>query len=290
MKKIIVILVVLVSLVVVNMLINKNSSDTKNDYPTLSEAIGKNEAFLSTLEIINNNSKIKFLKKDSCYVIESINYCADSKKINSLKKFFNNNIKDIYVKNEKNLRRLGFLDEEDNLNLSAFVITIGYEILHIGNINEYGEAYVLHADKIYKVDYYKGLSDISTNKWIDKSEPIITILDSDKFDVEISRIGKPGCIIKHEKMLSHSEYSTLRNSFFDLYANDVVKLDEFEYLDTLSKAISIKLHHQGKKKIFDIWKEDHLIYMFVIGDGMDNAYIIPNAVYENIINVNCKLL
>ena len=149
----------------------------------------------------------------------------------------------------------------------------------------------MYANKIYKIDYFQGLSDISTKEWIDKSEPIITLFDGDKFDVEISRIGKPGCIIKHEKMLSNSEYSTLRNSFFDLYAIDVVKLGEFEYLvGTLSKAISVKLHHQGKKKVFDIWKEDHLVYMFDIGDGMNNAYIIPNAVYENIINVNCKLL
>ena len=91
-------------------------------------------------------------------------------------------------------------------------------------------------------------------------------------------------------MLSDLEYSALRNSFFDLYANDIVVLDEFEYLGIVNKAISIKLHYQEKKIIFDIWKKDHLIYMFLIGDGLDNAYIIPNAVYENIINAGCKLL
>ena len=43
-----------------------------------------------------------------CIRIESINYCADSKKIIILKKFLNNNIKDIYDKTEENLQRLGF--------------------------------------------------------------------------------------------------------------------------------------------------------------------------------------
>ena len=290
MNKITVILVVLVSLVAANIIINKNFSDVKSDYPTLYESIGKNEDSISTFEIIKKNNKIKFFKKDSCYAIKSINYCADSKKIFLLNKFFNNNIKDVYSKNEENLRRLGFIDAEGNLASKTFILKIGHEILRVGNINEHDEAYILHSDKIYKVDYYHDLSDISTKNWVDKSKPVITILDSDKFDIEISKVGEPGCIIKHEKMLSDLEYSALRNSFFDLYANDIVVLDEFEYLGIVNKAISIKLHYQEKKIIFDIWKKDHLIYMFLIGDGLDNAYIIPNAVYENIINAGCKLL
>jgi hypothetical protein len=46
-------------------------------------------------------------------------------------------------------------------------------------------AYIKLINKIYKVDYYKSLSNVSTKEWIDKSSQLIDLLDRDAFHIKI---------------------------------------------------------------------------------------------------------
>ena len=138
-------------------------------------------------------------------------------------------------------------------------------MLQVGNINEYDEAYIQHLDKIYKVDYYHGLSDISTKNWIDKSKPIITILDSDKFDIEISRIGKPGCIIKGEK-------KTTTNY------NDI-SCDNIEFIEIDNPASDVE--EISKNYLDSPLTPDEFVKLVSAGNNEFNAVINSQDIYNN---------
>jgi hypothetical protein len=83
MKKLFIIIAILGSLIIANILINTENSESKKDIQTLSEAINLAELTLS-FEIFQKDNKIKLIKKDYCYEIESIGYCADDVKVQLL--------------------------------------------------------------------------------------------------------------------------------------------------------------------------------------------------------------
>ena len=120
------------------------------------------------------------LSGEACIRIESINYCADSTKVSILKKFLNNNIKDIYDKTEENLQRLGFKKEI----IPSIIINNEKSLLFV-NLNKYNEIYVLHGNKIYKTLFYEGILETTTRSWLDKSTPLIPLTDTDEFDIKI---------------------------------------------------------------------------------------------------------
>jgi len=298
MKKIIIIIVILCFLTVTNILINSNSSELKKEMVLLSEAINLTDP-ASSFEITNRDKKLKLVQEESCYKIKSIDYCADDKKVKLLKKFLNNNIKDIYKNSEENINRLGF----NSAGKSPSIIINESKTLFFGNINKYNEIYVLQDNKIYKVRYYKGLLDASTKQWIDKSKPIISLFENDKFDIEIQGCGILGgdivagdiapISIEHKDLVSNQKYSILRNSFFDLYASDlrIMTHDELEVLYSKYKTLRIFLSpHTKNKKVdyyYHIWKEDHLVYLKPGNRLSNKAFIIPNSVYKNI-GLHCK--
>ena len=80
MKKLIIIIAILGALVIANILINTDNSDAKKFNKTLLEAIDSTDLALS-FEILVNGSKLKLVKRESCYEIQSIDYCADNKKV-----------------------------------------------------------------------------------------------------------------------------------------------------------------------------------------------------------------
>ncbi len=283
MKKIIVIIFALVFLLAANIFLTKNSFREKEVYPSLNQAIGLTESLL-TFEVINGDNKIKIRKNTLCYEIISISYCADNKKIEILKKILNSNIEDIYENTDDNLKRLGF----DFKDKSKSIILNETKKLRLGNINQYNEIYVLYNNKIYKISYYQDLLEPSTKIWIDKTKPIIPLLDGDKLDIEISRKGKNICRIKHESTIFNQKYSTIRNSFIDLYPIDIVKVTASQSRSMTNNAdvsISIKLQFKGKVESFSIWKKDEFIYMENT-NNRNYAYVIPNAVYDNL-NIDC---
>ena len=186
--------------------------------------------------------------------------------------------------------RLGF----DNLENKSTMIINGNKTLFFGNINQYNEIYVLQGNKIYKVDYYKGMLEISTKQWIDKSKPIINIVESDEFNIVFGDRGETdSCAnILHKDLVLDKKFSILRNSFLDLYASDV-KLMPLEYLLKVVKNDSLfrgYLRSPYSKKIlhsFMIWKEDHLVYFAPSVDNPNLAFVVPNSVYKNI-DAYCK--
>ena len=289
MRKLFIIIAILSSLIIANILINTENSKSKKDIKTLSEAINLLE-IVSSFEILQKDNKIKLTKKDSCYEIKSINYCADNRKVKLLKKFVGGKIKDIYENTKENLTRLGF----DNVENKRSMIINGNKTLFFGNINQYNEIYVLQKNKIYKVDYYKGMLDIATKQWIDKSKPIISLLETDEFDIEIV-----GCAtFEHKDLVLNSKYSILRNSFFDLYASDVKMMPDGYYDPNFTKKyntliVILSPHSKNKQSvIFHIWKEKHLVRLMnasrVTRDKISNqAFNIPNSVYKNI-DIFCK--
>ena len=174
------------------------------------------------------------------------------------------------------------------------MIINGNKTLFFGNINQYNEIYVLQANKIYKVDYYKGMLEISTKQWIDKSKPIINIVESDEFDIVFGDRGEiDSCAnILHKDLVLDKKFSILRNSFLDLYASDV-KLMPSEYLLKVVENDSLfwgYLRSPHSKKIlnsFMIWKEDHLVYFAPSMNNPNLAFVVPNSVYKNI-DIYCK--
>ena len=291
MKKLLIIIVILSSLIIANILFKTDNSKLDKDTKTLSEEINLLE-LASSFEIFKKDNKIKLIKKNSCYKIKSIDYCSDNKKVQLLNKFISSNVKDTYENTEKNLIRLGF----DNVDNKRSMIINGNKTLSFGNINKYDEIYVLQEDKIYKVDYYKGMLEIATKQWIDKSKPIINTLESDEFNILIhEKIKINPCVsISHEDLLSDKKFSTLRNSFFDLYASDV-KATPIEYYDKVKKnnsLFTVYLISPHSNKIinhFIIWKESHLVYFTESVPSIlpKLAFVVPNSVYDNISNY-CK--
>ena len=289
MKKLFIIIAILGALIIANILINTENSESKKDIQTLSEAINLVELTLS-FEILQKDNKIKLTKKDYCYEIESIDYCADDAKVQLLKKFIGSKVKDTYENREENLIRLGF---DNSKNISSMIIN-GNKTLFFGNINQYNEIYVLQENKIHKVDYYKGMLEISTKQWIDKSKPIINIMESDEFNITIheKHAVDPCANILHKDLVLDKKFSILRNSFLDLYASDV-KLMPLEYSLKVVKNDSLftgYLRSPHSKKIlnsFMIWKEDHLVYFAPSMNNPNLAFVVPNSVYKNI-DIYCK--
>ena len=289
MKKLFIIIAILGALIIANILINTENSESKKDIQTLSEAINLVELTLS-FEILQKDNKIKLTKKDYCYEIESIDYCADDAKVQLLHKFIGSKVKDTYENREENLIRLGF---DNSKNISSMIINENKN-LFFGNINQYNEIYVLQENKIYKVDYYKGMLEISTKQWIDKSKPIINIMESDEFNITIheKHAVDPCANILHKDLVLDKKFSILRNSFLDLYASDV-KLMPLEYSLKVVKNDSLftgYLRSPHSKKIlnsFMIWKEDHLVYFAPSMNNPNLAFVVPNSVYKNI-DIYCK--
>jgi hypothetical protein len=136
--------------------------------------------------------------------------------------------------------------------------------------------------------------DIATKQWIDKSKPIISLLETDEFDIEIV-----GCdTFEHKNLVLNSKYSILRNSFFDLYASDVKMMSDDDLDSDFAKKYNILVvilfpHSKNKESvIFHIWKEKHLVYLMnasgVTWDITSNqAFNIPNSVYKNL-DIFCK--
>ena len=291
MKKLIIIIAILGALVIANILINTDNSDAKKFNKTLLEAIDSTDLALS-FEILVNGSKLKLVKRESCYEIQSIDYCADNKKVQLLKNFLNNDVEDMYENTSENLDRLGF----NNINNKSSIVINDSKILSFGNINQYSKIYVLYSNIIYKVHYYKSILKTSSKDWIDKSSPIINTVESDEFNIMIHEKTEinPCAKIIHRDLISDKKFSTLRNSFFDLYASDVKKISISSY-DEISKSNSlIKVYFENpySKNIvnfFMIWREDHLVY-FAERKSLilpSLAFVIPNSVYDNI-SIYCK--
>lgn len=292
MKKLIVILIILGVLIVANIIIKNEDSQSNINMPSLAQAISL-EPSVSSYKIINDKNKIILITNGSCYKIQNLDYCADFSKIQLLQKFLQSKVKDIYDKTSENLNRLGFKNETVN---SSIVIN-NTKTLIFGNTNKYNEMYVLQSDKIYKVDYYQGIFETTSKYWADKSEVLLPFVDTDKFTVQIiEHIGNnktKRCELIEQSDLSDTKYSTLRNSFFDLYASDVTRLREKDESLFFDMGISVLFDHPytGEEMYsFEMWKDDHLVYFaskYSENKKNNLKYTIPNSVYENI-SVYCK--
>ena len=292
MKKLIVILIILGVLIVANIIIKNEDSQNKVNMPSLAQAISL-ELSVSSYKIINDNNKIILITNGSCYEIQNLDYCADFSKIQLLQKFLQSQVKDIYDKTSENLNRLGFKNEK----LNSSIVINNTKTLVFGNTNKYNEIYVLQADKIYKVDYLQGIFETTSKYWADKSEVLLPFVDTDKFTVQIIKhIGNNNtkrCKFIEQKDFSDIKYSTLRNSFFDLYASDITRLkenDESLFFDTGISVTFVHPHTGEEMYSFEIWKDDHLVYFsskYSENQKNNLKYTIPNSVYENI-SVYCK--
>ncbi len=300
MKKLITLILLLAILVVANFIFNDESSKIKKDMQTLAEAIDLSGQVIS-IEINNNGETLKMVdksfvgypKSNSCFGIEKINlYCADEKKINLFNKFLNNYIKDIYENTEENINRLGFNDK--NNEISIIIKTdnnkSNRKTLFFGNINNFSEVYVLQSNKIYKVNFLDGIFNIDTKFWIDKSKPIISLLESDEFDIKISKGSSDKfslCeLLKHKDLVMKPENSILRNSFIDLYASDVLTLQESKIRSEAEFLLTLRILSSNKKAYIRMWRRDYLVYMAFANNSQD-VFVIPSSVYDNI-NSYCE--
>ncbi len=290
MKKLIIITIVLMSLIVANILINNDKTLTEKNTLSFSEAINI-KLPLTSFEIITNDNKIQLIKSNNCYNIKSINYCADTKKVNFLKKFLSNKVKDIYENNKENLDRLGF----NNTKKNSLIILDERVTLIFGKLNQYNEIYILVANKIYKVDYYSSILETSTKLWIDKSKPILNLTENDEFHIKIYKKRderNPCANISHINLISDIKFSNLRNTFFDLYAADVKLLkrdaveDDNEMFYTVHIEDANKKTKTGSKGFnrmlynLEVWKYKHTAYLMLATELP--LFVIPNSVYENI--------
>ena len=292
MKKLIVILIILGVLIVANIIIKNEDSQSNINMPSLAQAISL-EPSVSSYKIINDKNKIILITNGSCYKIQNLDYCADFSKIQLLQKFLQSKVKDIYDKTTENLNRLGF----ENETVNSSIVINNTKTLIFGNTNKYNEMYVLQSDKIYKVDYYQGIFETTSKYWADKSEVLLPFVDTDKFTVQIiEHIGNnktKRCELIEQSDLSDTKYSTLRNSFFDLYASDVTRLREKDESLFFDMGISVLFDHPytGEEMYsFEMWKDDHLVYFaskYSENKKNNLKYTIPNSVYENI-SVYCK--
>jgi hypothetical protein len=298
MKKLSIIIVIAIVLITANILFSDNSSKIKKRTPSLAEVINMSGSIIS-FEIKNKDKKLKLLdkfylayEKNSCFGIESINYyCADNKKISLLEKFLNSNIKDSYENNAQNLERLGFDPKGNTFTLiittssDSDISTTNKKTLFFGNINDFNEVYVLQGSRIYKIDFFKGLLEVNTKYWIDRSKPIISFVDTDEFDVQVKLVTSNksfSCAsLKHKDLVLKPEYSSLRNTFFDLYATDVVKIVGSNKNHEDEILVSLINSNTNKKYFIRIWKENFLVYL-ALDSAAPNVFIIPNSVYDNV--------
>ena len=292
MKKLIIILVILGVLTAANIFIKNKDSQSKINMPTLAEVISLKSS-VNDYKIINDSNKIILITNGSCYEIQDLDYCADFSKIKLLHNFLQSRVKDIYDKTSENLNRLGF----KNTKTHSSIVINDTTTLIFGNTNKYNEVYVLQADKIYKVEYFKGIFETTSKYWADKSSVLLPFIDTDEFTVQIIKHTGNNkairCKLVEQRDFSDTKYFTLRNSFFDLYASDITRLrekDEALFFDT---GISVLFDHPytGEEIYsFDMWKDDHLVYFaskYPENEKNNLKYTIPNSVYENI-SVYCK--
>lgn len=300
MKKLILIIFILSILLIANIIINNKDSTQNKNLPILSEAIHL-ENNLSSITISKQENKIELVKEESCYMIKSINFCADDKKIKLLKKLLATKIKDTYKNNSTNISKLGFGNIEEN----SSVILNNSKTLIFGKLNQYNEIYIQQSNMIYKVDYYEDILETSTKLWIDKSKPLLNLRETDEFHIKIYKKfnEKKTCNnVSHKNLISDINFSNLRNTFFDLYADDVgiIPTDEDNFWPTLIDTVegdnemlySIHIEDAHKKNrigskefnamLYDltVWKYKHKAYLlFATGNQW---FSIPNSVYENI--------
>ena len=292
MKKLIIILIILGTLIFANIFIKNKDSQSKINMPTLSEVISL-EFSVSNYKISDDSNKIILIANESCYEIQDLSSCADFSKIQLLHNFLQRRVKDVYDKNLENLNRLGFKNAKTN---SSIVVNNATTLI-FGNTNKYNEVYVLLADKIYKVEYFQGIFETTSKYWADKSSVLLPFVETDEFTVQIIKHNGSNkairCKFIEQRDFSDTKYSTLRNSFFDLYASDITRLvekDEFLFSDT---GISVLFDHPytGEEMYsFEIWKDDHIVYFsskYSKNDKNNLKYTIPNSVYENI-SIYCK--
>ena len=292
MKKLIVILVILGVLTAANIFIKNKDSQSKINMLTLAEAISLKSS-VNNYKIINDSNKIILITNGSCYEIQDLDYCADFSKIQLLHNFLQSRVKDIYDKTSENLNRLGFKNTKTN---SSIVINDTATLI-FGNTNKYNEVYVLQADKIYKVEYFKGIFETTSKYWADKSSVLLPFIDTDEFTVQIIKHTGNNkairCKLVEQRDFSDTKYFTLRNSFFDLYASDITKIREKDLSLFFDTGISVIFDHPytGEEIYsFDMWKDDHLVYFaskYPENEKNNLKFTIPNSVYENI-TVYCK--
>ena len=283
MKKLIILFGIIGVLVIVNLLFNNKNSNLEKNSQTLAETIFL-EKPLTSIIISKDNNQIRLVKKsvDSCFEIVNLDYCVDNKKLQLLKKFISNDVKDIYEKNEDNLKRLGFKNNKNNISL-----VVNNKRLYFGNINKYNEVYVLQENTIYKIEYIEGILETTSSFWFDKSVPLLSLVETDEFDIEIynsiANDLNECAIMKHNENGITTNHLTLRNSFFDLYPSDAKKIDSF---DDGKKLLLIKIKDpNSNKEIFNffIWKEEHVTYFLETYPKKHwLKFHIPNSVYENV--------
>ena len=285
MRKIFILIVIIIIFILVNILFNnKNTYDEKSTQP-LAELLDLKIQDITSF-IISNNDKIVLSRPsgEACIRIESINYCADSTKISILKRFLNNNIKDIYDKTEENLQRLGFKKE-----IIPSIIINNEKTLFFGNLNKYNEIYVLQGSKIYKTLFYEGMLDTTTRFWVDKSTSLIPLTDTDEFDIKITRYivrnselvdSRTCAIVKHKEMVLSTKHSALRNSFLDLYPSDAIRKGRTEDYETYNIDLTSSNNGDLIKNI-TIYKQENLTYG-ALRFGNDLRFVIPNSVYKNV--------
>ena len=290
MRKIFILIVIIIIFILVNILFNnKNTYDEESTQP-LAELLNLKIQDITSF-IISNNDKIVLSRSsgEACIRIESINYCADNAKINILKKFLNNNIKDIYDKTEQNLQRLGF-----NKEIVPSIIINNEKTLFFGNLNKYNEIYVLQGNKIYKTLFYEGILETTTRSWLDKSIPLIPLTDTDEFDIKIIKymyinsklIDERTCAsMKHKEIVLTTKHSALRNSFIDLYPSDATSGGYPYAKDGESYMILLPSASRDNSIAISIYQEEHLTYGII--DQSDLRFVIPNSVYNNVISY-CK--
>ena len=246
--------------------INKYILDKCSEFKKLSQTkIIKNNENLSYEEFCENN-KLKIYKKGYSQFLGEL---------------FLNKIIDYKI----------IIETLNNLINNLKMVINSNRTLLFGNINQYNEVYVSQLNKIYKVDYFEGVLETFTGHWINKSNPILPLLENDEFDIEILNLDiskKRNCAsISHKDLVNDNNFSTLRNAFFDLYASDI-KNNWEEAINARSQKMKIVFTNSITKKIiFDviIWKKDHLVYLSKATGGVN--FVIPNSVYDNV-SIYCK--
>ncbi len=284
MKNLIILIIIIAVLILANILFNNKNLGSKSSNQSLANAINLKED-LSSFEILKNDHRIKIVKRNSCFEILDIYYCAENKKIQFLNNFLNSDVIDVYDKTEDDLKRLGF----NNNEYKRSIIINNKKTLFFGNINKYNEIYVLQSNKIYKIEYDNEFLEVTTRFWLDKSAPLIPLKDTDEFDINITRyivrnseiVDKSTCVsLDHKEITLTTKHSSLRNSFLDLYPLDLMraeKIKDFESYDImLTNSISGELI-----KILGVYKEEHLTYG-KINNRHDLKFVIANSVYENV--------
>ena len=285
MKKIFILIGVIGIILLANIILNYKDTDDEKSTQPLAELLNLKIQNITSFTI-SNNERIVLSKPagEPCIRIESINYCAENAKINILKKFLNNNIKDIYDKTEQNLQRLGF-----NKEIVPSIIINNEKTLFFGNLNKYNEIYVLHGSKIYKTLFYEGMLKDTTRFWLDKSTPLIPLTDTDEFDIKIVRYivrnskavdSRTCAIVKHKEIVLTTKHSALRNSFLDLYPSDATRVGGNEDYETYDIALTSSNSGDLIKNIV-IYKQENLTYGALKSEN-DLRFVIPNSVYNNV--------